>query len=127
MVGGGQVKKSFLMGFSQIVFTDISEIFRCKENIWTYFSLIGSLMAMFHVPAASTPTVALTPLKSALLYQAACEGKLMNMRNLGSYVTRPFNFLFSCIIAATCVCVCVGVHVGCQSLVGFSRPPKKGV
>lgn len=53
----GGVKKSFLMGFSQIVFTDISEIFRCKENIWTYFSLIGSLTAMFCGPVLSTPTV----------------------------------------------------------------------
>lgn len=53
------MKKSFLMGFSQIVFTDISEIFCCKENIWTYFSLIGSLMAMFCVSVLSTQTVAL--------------------------------------------------------------------
>lgn len=53
------VKKSFLMGFSQIVFTDISEILCCKENIWTYFSLIGSLMVMFCVPVLSTPTAAL--------------------------------------------------------------------
>lgn len=52
----GGVKKSFLMGFSQIVFTDISEIFRRKENIWTYFSLIGSLMAMCCVPVLSTQT-----------------------------------------------------------------------
>lgn len=49
------VKKSFLMGFSQIVFTDISEIFRCKENIWTYFSLIGLLMAMVCVTAVASP------------------------------------------------------------------------
>lgn len=55
----GGVKKSFLMGFSQIVFTDISEIFRCKENIWTYFSLIGSLMAMCCAPVLSTQAVAL--------------------------------------------------------------------
>lgn len=55
------VKKSFLMGFSQIVFTDIAEILRCKENIWTYFSLIGSLMPMFCVPALSMPTAAPNP------------------------------------------------------------------
>lgn len=37
----------FSWAFPQIVFTDISEIFSCKANAWTYFSPIGSLMAIF--------------------------------------------------------------------------------
>lgn len=43
-------KSLFSWAFLKLFFTDISEMFHSKENIWTYFSLIGSLMATFCVP-----------------------------------------------------------------------------
>lgn len=35
-----EVKKYFLMGFPEVVSTDIAEIFCRKENIWKYFPLM---------------------------------------------------------------------------------------
>lgn len=73
----GGVKKSFLMGFSQIVFTDISEIFRCKENIWTYFSLIGSLMAILCLCCPRRQLLC----KCRILITVLCSKKIKNQEN----------------------------------------------
>lgn len=56
---GGE-KKYFLMGLSQIVFTDIFEAFHCKENICAYLSLTGSLMAAFLSVCEWTKSVSLS-------------------------------------------------------------------
>ena len=90
-----EVKKSFLMGFSQIVFTDISEIFRRKENIWTYFSLIGSLMAMFCVPSRYPRHDGYFASEESCLNQLHCAKKSENTRNFMLMCNKSFNFLFS--------------------------------
>lgn len=73
LLSSGRVKKSPLMGFSQIVFSDISEILRCKENIWAYFSQIGSLMVILCVPVLCTTTVTLrVPSPAKICFTVLC-------------------------------------------------------
>lgn len=48
------LKELFSWASPKLFFADISEIFLCKENIWTYFSLIGSFRGA-REPTAAPP------------------------------------------------------------------------